>query len=235
MKTICTLPIRSLRFRGESDRSSNSSLYIPDVNHLGLSGDLLGTSGDDSQKNNDVNHLDLSGDVLETSGHDSQENNDVNDLELSGNALELSDDHSHENNVENLKRDELTPPENSLPSSPLDNSLSASSLLDISASPATSQSVSPPSSPNNYNQSSSILDAPPPHCLPNRVNQGIPKLTYEADPKCKTGYLVNRPNQESNVLYPLGNYVSTNHLSESNKSFVFQLSTVSIPNSMQKA
>ena len=89
--------------------------------------------------------------------------------------------------------------------------------------------------PNNPNQSSSIPDAPPPHRLSNRVNRGIPKLTYEADPKCKTRYPVNRPNKESNVFYPLGNYVSTSHLSESNKSFVFQLSTVSILNSVQEA
>ncbi|KAM1414454.1 hypothetical protein ACFX2I_006230 [Malus domestica] len=143
---------------------------IPDVNHLSLSGDVLETSGDDSQKHNDVNHLDLSGDVLETSGDDSQENNDVNDWELSGNALELSGDYSHENDV-----DESTSSENSLPSSPLDNSLTA-----------TSQSVSPPLSPNNHNQSFFIPDTLPPHRLPNRVNRGIPKLTYEVDPKCKT-------------------------------------------------
>ena len=182
---------------------------IPNVNHLSLSGDVLETSGDDSQKHNDVNHLDLSGDVLETSDDDSQENNDVNDLELSGNALELSGDHSHENNV-----DEPTPPENSLPSSLMDNSLPASLSLDNSLSPATSQSVSPPLNPNNHNQSSSISDTPPPpHRLPDHVNRGIPKLTYEADPECKTRYPVNRPNQESYMLYPLDNYVSTSHLS----------------------
>ncbi|KAM1149971.1 hypothetical protein ACFX2B_030197 [Malus domestica] len=108
-------------FQGENQTEVQTLDYnIPDVNNLGLSGDVLETSGDDSQKHNDVNHLDLGGDVLETSGDDSQENNDVNDLELSGNALELRGDHSHENNV-----DEPTPSENSLPtSSPLDNSLS---------------------------------------------------------------------------------------------------------------
>ena len=175
-----------------------------------------------------MNDLDLSGDVLKISGHHSHENNDVNELELSGNVLETSGDHSHGNNVENLERDESTLSNNSLP----DSSLPVSSPPDSHVSPATSQLIL---SPNNHNQSSSIPNAPPPRRLPDRVNRGIPKLTYEADPKCKTKYLMSKPNLKSNVLYPLSNYVSTSHLSKSNKSFVHQLSTISIPNSVQKA
>ncbi|KAM1763339.1 hypothetical protein ACFX11_002688 [Malus domestica] len=91
------------------------------------------------------------------------------------------------------------------------------------------------SSINSYNQSSPTPDAPPLRRLPERINRGIPKPTYEADPKCKHKYSVSEPNSDSRVRYPLNNYVSTCHLSESNKSFVYQLSTVSIPNSVQEA
>ncbi|KAM1767569.1 hypothetical protein ACFX12_045643 [Malus domestica] len=98
--------------------------------------------------------------------------------------------------------------------------------------PAISQSIL---SPNNHNQLSSISDAPPPCRFPDCVNRGVPKLTYEANPKCKTRYPMSKPNLESNVLYPLSNYVSTSHLSKSNKSFVHQLSSVSIPNSVHEA
>ncbi|KAM1519031.1 hypothetical protein ACFXTN_020396 [Malus domestica] len=113
-----------------------------------------------------------------------------------------------------------------------DGSLTVSSPPDSLMSPDISQSIL---SPNNHNQSSSIPDAPPPRRLPDRVNRCIPKLTYEADPKCKTRYPMSKPNLESNVLYPLSNYVSTSHLSESNKSFMHQLSIVFIPNSVQEA
>ncbi|RVX19288.1 Retrovirus-related Pol polyprotein from transposon TNT 1-94 [Vitis vinifera] len=58
--------------------------------------------------------------------------------------------------------------------------------------------------------------------LPHRHNRGIPKPTYE-------------PELSTKVKYPMSNYVSNHHLSESNKSFVNQLSTVAIPNSVQKA
>ncbi|KAM1083522.1 hypothetical protein ACFX13_022331 [Malus domestica] len=117
-------------------------------------------------------------------------------------------------------------------STSLDGSLTVSSPPDSPMSPAISQSIL---SPNNHNQSSSIPDAPPPRRLPDRVNRGIPKLTYEADPKCKTRYPMSKPNLESNVLCPLSNYVSTSHLSESNKSFMHQLSFVFIPNSVHEA
>ncbi|RVW60329.1 Retrovirus-related Pol polyprotein from transposon TNT 1-94 [Vitis vinifera] len=58
--------------------------------------------------------------------------------------------------------------------------------------------------------------------LPHRHNRGIPKPTYE-------------PELSTKVKYPMSNYVSNHRLSESNKSFVNQLSTVVIPNSVQEA
>ena len=58
--------------------------------------------------------------------------------------------------------------------------------------------------------------------LPHRHNRGIPKPTYEPDLSTK-------------VKYPMSNYVSNHRLSESNKSFVNQLSTVVIPNSVHEA
>ena len=58
--------------------------------------------------------------------------------------------------------------------------------------------------------------------LPLRQTRGIPKPTYE-------------PELSSKVKYPMSHYVSNHHLSESNKSFVNQLSTVSIPNNVQEA
>jgi len=91
------------------------------------------------------------------------------------------------------------------------------------------------SSVNSHNQSSPTPDAIPPRHLPERINRGIPKPIYEADLKCKHKYSMSEPNSDSRVRYPLNNYVSTGHLSESNKSFVYQLSTVSIPNSVQEA
>ena len=58
--------------------------------------------------------------------------------------------------------------------------------------------------------------------LPHRHNRGISKPTYEHELSTK-------------VKYPMSNYVSNYHLSESNKSFVNQLFTVAIPNSVQEA
>ncbi|WKA09914.1 hypothetical protein VitviT2T_027524 [Vitis vinifera] len=58
--------------------------------------------------------------------------------------------------------------------------------------------------------------------LPHRHNRGIPKPTYE-------------PELSTKVKYPMSNYVSNHRLSESNKSFVNQLSTAAIPNSVQEA
>ena len=58
--------------------------------------------------------------------------------------------------------------------------------------------------------------------LPHRHNRGIPKPTYE-------------PELSTKVKYLMSNYVSNHRLSESNKSFINQLSTVAIPNSVQEA
>ncbi|RVW82938.1 Retrovirus-related Pol polyprotein from transposon RE2 [Vitis vinifera] len=58
--------------------------------------------------------------------------------------------------------------------------------------------------------------------LPHRHNRGIPKPTYE-------------PELSTKVKYPMSNYVSNHHLFESNKSFVNQLSTLTLPNSVQEA
>ena len=58
--------------------------------------------------------------------------------------------------------------------------------------------------------------------LPHRHNRGIPKPTYELELSTKVKYLMS-------------NYESNHRLSESNKSFVNQLSTVAIPNSVQEA
>ncbi|RVX07465.1 Retrovirus-related Pol polyprotein from transposon RE1 [Vitis vinifera] len=58
--------------------------------------------------------------------------------------------------------------------------------------------------------------------LPHRHNKGIPKPTYE-------------PELSTKVKYPMSNYVSNHRLSESNKSFVNQLSTIAIPSSVQEA
>ena len=58
--------------------------------------------------------------------------------------------------------------------------------------------------------------------LPPLQTRGIPKPAYE-------------PELSSKVKYPMSHYVSNHCLSESNKSFVNQLSTVSIPNSVQEA
>ncbi|WJZ80412.1 hypothetical protein VitviT2T_000335 [Vitis vinifera] len=58
--------------------------------------------------------------------------------------------------------------------------------------------------------------------LPHRHNGGIPKPTYE-------------PELSTKVKYLMSNYVSNHRLSESNKSFVNQLSTIAIPNSVQEA
>ena len=88
---------------------------------------------------------------------------------------------------------------------------------------------------DSHNQLSSTPDGPLLCSLLERINRGIPKPTYKADPKCKTKYSVSEPTYNSRVRYPLNNYVSTCHLSESNKSFMNQLSTVYIPNSVQEA
>ncbi|KAH9802383.1 hypothetical protein KPL71_001364 [Citrus sinensis] len=57
--------------------------------------------------------------------------------------------------------------------------------------------------------------------LPQRQNRGIPKPTYE-------------PDFSNRVKYLMSHFVSNHRLSESNQSFVNQLSVVSIPNSVQE-
>ena len=59
-------------------------------------------------------------------------------------------------------------------------------------------------------------------CLSHRHNIGISKTTYE-------------PKLSSKVRYPMSNYLYNHRLSELNKLFVNQLSTVVIPNSVQEA
>ena len=67
-----------------------------------------------------------------------------------------------------------------------------------------------------------VVSAPPRKQLLPRQTRGIPKPTYELK-------------LSSKVKYPMSHYVSNHRLSESNKSFVNQLYTVSIPNSVQEA
>ena len=71
---------------------------------------------------------------------------------------------------------------------------------------------------------SSTEDVPEPNRkqLPHRHTRGIPKSSYE-------------PELSSKVKYPMSQYVSNHSLSKSNMSFVNQLSSVSIPNSVQEA
>ena len=58
--------------------------------------------------------------------------------------------------------------------------------------------------------------------LPQRLTRGIPTPTY-------------KPQLSSKVRYPMSHYVSNHRLSESNRSFMNQLSTISIPNSVKEA
>ena len=67
-----------------------------------------------------------------------------------------------------------------------------------------------------------VVFKPPRKQLPPRQTRGIPKTTYE-------------PKLSSKVKYPMSHYVSNHRLFESNKSFVNQLYTVSIRNSVQEA
>lgn len=58
--------------------------------------------------------------------------------------------------------------------------------------------------------------------LPSRSNHGQPPVRYE-------------PNLQSKIKYPISNYVSSHKLSRSYKSFVSQLSSISIPSNVQEA
>ncbi|KAH9696165.1 retrovirus-related pol polyprotein from transposon RE1 [Citrus sinensis] len=57
---------------------------------------------------------------------------------------------------------------------------------------------------------------------PQRLNRGIPKKQYEPDPKSK-------------IKYPISNYMSSHRLCESYALTINQLSTISIPSSVQDA
>ena len=81
-----------------------------------------------------------------------------------------------------------------------------------------------PQATNTPNQSPvqdgpAVVSEPPRKQLPPHQTRGIPKPPYE-------------PKLSSKVKYPMSHYVSNNRLSKSNKSFINQLSTVSIPNSV---
>ena len=79
--------------------------------------------------------------------------------------------------------------------------------------------------PNQLSSTEGVLNLEPDpfmKSLPHRHNRGIPKPTYELELSTK-------------VKDPMSNYVSNHRLSESNKLFVNQLSTVDIPNSVQEA
>ncbi|WKA11436.1 hypothetical protein VitviT2T_028934 [Vitis vinifera] len=79
--------------------------------------------------------------------------------------------------------------------------------------------------PNQSSSAKGVLNLEPDPFmkrLPHRHNRGIHKPTYESELSTK-------------VKYPMSNYVSNHRLSESNKSFVNQLSTVAIPNNVQEA
>ena len=79
--------------------------------------------------------------------------------------------------------------------------------------------------PNQSSSAKGVLNLEPDPFmkrLPHRHNRGIHKPTYE-------------PELSTKVKYPMSNYVSNHRLSESNKSFVNQLSTVAIPNNVQEA
>ncbi|KAM0986195.1 hypothetical protein ACFX14_013409 [Malus domestica] len=58
--------------------------------------------------------------------------------------------------------------------------------------------------------------------LPHHTTRGIPRQQYDPDPKIK-------------VKYPIANHVSLHRLSMSCASFVYQLSTVSIPSNVHEA
>ncbi|XP_058180009.1 uncharacterized protein LOC131298542 [Rhododendron vialii] len=69
------------------------------------------------------------------------------------------------------------------------------------------------------------------------VPESVPNSPRRNPPRSNKGILkpVNEPELTSKAKYPMSQYVSTHPLSESNKSFVNQLSAVFIPNSVQEA
>ena len=133
-------------------------------------------------------------------------NQEADDLDMSGTTLEpSSNDHPETENVIEEGRDNTIEP-----SPPSEQFGSEDVFIEI---------------PNQSSSVEGVLNLEPGSFmkrLPHRHNRGIPKPTYE-------------PELSTKVKYPVSNYVSNHHLSKSNKSFVNQLSTVAIPNSVQEA
>ncbi|RVW74199.1 hypothetical protein CK203_055938 [Vitis vinifera] len=132
-------------------------------------------------------------------------NQEADDLDMSGTTLEpSSNDHPETENVIEEGRDNTIEP-----SPPSEQFGSEDVFIEI---------------PNQSSSVEGVLNLEPGSFmkrLPHRHNRGIPKPTYE-------------PELSTKVKYPVSNYVSNHHLSKSNKSFVNQLSTVAIPNSVQE-
>ena len=132
-------------------------------------------------------------------------NQEADDLDMSGTTLEpSSNDHPETENVIEEGRDNTIEP-----SPPSEQFGSEDVFIEI---------------PNQSSSVEGVLNLEPGSFmkrLPHRHNRGIPKPTYE-------------PELSTKVKYPVSNYVSNHHLSKSNKSFVNQLSTVVIPNSVQE-
>ncbi|KAH7837738.1 hypothetical protein Vadar_017419 [Vaccinium darrowii] len=97
------------------------------------------------------------------------------------------------------------------------SSLDSSRVEDSPVINTASMSEPPSLQPDTHNQSL-VEDVPEsvpnsPRRNPPRSNKGIPKPVYE-------------PELTSKAKYPMSQYVSTHRLSESNKSFVNQLSAI---------
>ena len=96
------------------------------------------------------------------------------------------------------------------------------------AEPAVSQQqLSLLDDPTSHHETSSVIEPqvnpePPLRMLPNRTTRGVPRNSYE-------------PVLNSNPKYPMTSYVSYHRLSKECESFVNQLSTVHVPNSVQEA
>ncbi|WJZ82822.1 hypothetical protein VitviT2T_002547 [Vitis vinifera] len=133
-------------------------------------------------------------------------NQEAGELDMSGTTLEpSSNDHPEAEEVIEERRGNTVEP-----SPPSEQFGSKDSFTEM---------------PNQSSSTEGVLNLEPnPFMkrLPHRHNRGIPKPTYE-------------PELSTKVKYPMGNYVFNHRLSESNKLFVNQLSTVTIPNSVQEA
>ena len=88
-----------------------------------------------------------------------------------------------------------------------------SPLAPVSSSPETLQVL--PDHPPEISIPSTLV-------LPHRSTRGIPPTKYEPDPKAR-------------VRYPINNHVSSHKLSDSYASYVHNISSVSIPSTLQEA